>query len=412
VSGSSVLRRAARIVRGPQYPCFPVRQITRGPKHHWFGYYDKLQQDPTGRYILGMEVDFEHSSPRHDDRIRIGVIDLADQDRWIEIGTSSAWCWQQGCMLQWRPGSHDDIIWNDRINDRFVTKIFQLKTHFVRTVPNPVYSISPDGNWAIAPDFNRLNDLRPGYGYTGIPDPNRDIPVPDNTGIFKIDLNTGRCDLILSMADIVRIPFRHGSFNRAIHWFNHLLINPGGSRFTFLHRWKHPGDSWHASRLITASADGSDVRILNDSGWVSHFIWRDPEHVLAYSKTTPGAKAGLYLYQDRESGRIEHVAKGIMRSDGHVSYSKDGNWILYDSYPDKHMNQHVYLYNVRKHRRIHVGSFYTPAVYRGSPPQHEWRCDLHPRFCRDGKHISIDSPHTGQGRQIHLIDISALSNLI
>jgi len=34
-----------------------VRAITRGPKYHWFGYYDKLQFDPTGRCVLGMEVD-------------------------------------------------------------------------------------------------------------------------------------------------------------------------------------------------------------------------------------------------------------------------------------------------------------------------------------------------------------------
>ena len=44
-----------------------VRAITRGPKFHWFGYYDKLEFDPTGRYVLGMEVDFEHRSPRPDD---------------------------------------------------------------------------------------------------------------------------------------------------------------------------------------------------------------------------------------------------------------------------------------------------------------------------------------------------------
>ena len=31
----------------------PVRVITRGPKHHWFAYYDKLEFDPTGRYCLG-----------------------------------------------------------------------------------------------------------------------------------------------------------------------------------------------------------------------------------------------------------------------------------------------------------------------------------------------------------------------
>jgi hypothetical protein len=29
----------------------PVRIITHGPKHHWFGYYDKQLFDPTGRYV-------------------------------------------------------------------------------------------------------------------------------------------------------------------------------------------------------------------------------------------------------------------------------------------------------------------------------------------------------------------------
>ena len=83
----------------------PVRTITKGPKFHWFGYYDKLQFDPTCRYVLGMEVDFEHRAPRPDDAIKIGMVDLEENDRWIELGESRAWCWQQGCMLQWLPGS-------------------------------------------------------------------------------------------------------------------------------------------------------------------------------------------------------------------------------------------------------------------------------------------------------------------
>ncbi|MHC4507035.1 MAG: hypothetical protein ACYTFI_27425, partial [Planctomycetota bacterium] len=81
----------------------PVRAITRGPKFHWFGYYDKLEFDPTGRYVVGMEVGFEHRSPRPDDVIKVGMVDLADDDRWIELGESRAWGWQQGCMLQWVP---------------------------------------------------------------------------------------------------------------------------------------------------------------------------------------------------------------------------------------------------------------------------------------------------------------------
>jgi hypothetical protein len=69
----------------------PVRAITRGPEFHWFGYYDKLQFDPSGRYALGMEADFEHRSPRPGDVIRIGLIDLASGDRWTNLGESRAW---------------------------------------------------------------------------------------------------------------------------------------------------------------------------------------------------------------------------------------------------------------------------------------------------------------------------------
>ena len=92
------------IARGKSHKLPPVRAITRGPKFHWFSYYDKLQFDPTCRYALGMEVDFEHRSPKPNDVISIGMVDLKDDDRWIKLGKSSAWCWQQGCMLQWRPG--------------------------------------------------------------------------------------------------------------------------------------------------------------------------------------------------------------------------------------------------------------------------------------------------------------------
>src|SRR5688572_13488408 len=84
---------------------FPVRALTKGPKFHWFGYYDKHQIDPSGRYVLGMEVDFEGRSPNADDKLRLGMVDLKDGDKWIDLGIETkAWNWQQGCMLQWVPG--------------------------------------------------------------------------------------------------------------------------------------------------------------------------------------------------------------------------------------------------------------------------------------------------------------------
>ena len=90
----------------------PVRQITRGPQFHWFGYYDKLQFSPDNRFVLTNKVSFEHRSPTADDVIEVGMIDLHEKDKWIPLGQSKAWCWQQGCMLQWIPGTASKVIWN------------------------------------------------------------------------------------------------------------------------------------------------------------------------------------------------------------------------------------------------------------------------------------------------------------
>jgi hypothetical protein len=379
----------------------PIRQITRGSKHHWFGYYDKLEFDPSNRYVLAMEVDFEHRSPRPDDTIRIGMVDLADGDRWIHLGTSGAWCWQQGCMLQWRPGTTSEVLWNDRQGDRYVCHLLDVKTRAKRTLPHPIYCVSPDGRWALAPDFRRLADVRPGYGYVGLPDPNRDVLAPRDTGIFRIDLETGRQELLLSVADVARLPYAYGDLSAMKHWFNHLLINPDGSRFTFLHRWAPPGKLRLATRMITAAADGSDVRVLIGSGDVSHFIWRDSDHILAYCKLVPGPKWGFFLVADRPDRAAEQTAKEAVHSDGHCSYLPGKQWILCDSYPDQERRQHLFLYDPRRRRRVELGAFRSPKGYDG-----EWRCDLHPRFSRDGRSVVIDSPHTGQGRQLHLIDIS------
>ena len=201
-SATLLTRSASYGMRKKEFP--PTRVITRGPKHHWFGYYDKLQFDPTGRYVLGMQVEFEHRSPRADDVIRVGMVDLQSGDKWIDLGESRAWCWQQGCMLQWVPGSGSEIIWNDRVRGRFVSHILDVETRHKRTLPHPVYAISPDGSSAVTVDFRRIADVRPGYGYTGLRDPYTDNLAPAESGVFHLDLQTGRARLVISLADMAR----------------------------------------------------------------------------------------------------------------------------------------------------------------------------------------------------------------
>src|SRR6185503_18171957 len=97
-----------------------------------------------------------------------------DSDRWIELGATTAWCWQQGCMLQWIPGSRSEVIWNDREAGHYVSRILDVKTRRQRTAPHPIYTLSPNGKTALTIDFRRIADVRPGYGYVGFPDPYAD----------------------------------------------------------------------------------------------------------------------------------------------------------------------------------------------------------------------------------------------
>jgi len=94
-----------------------------------FFFYQALQFDATGRYALGMKVNFEGREVEPGDRAEIGYVDLKKGYQWTKIGESTAWNWQQGCRLQWRPRS-DEIIWNDRSDDgkHYVSRVHNFRT--------------------------------------------------------------------------------------------------------------------------------------------------------------------------------------------------------------------------------------------------------------------------------------------
>ena len=391
----------------------PTRAITGGPEFHWFGYYDKREFDPTSRLVLANETSFEGRSPTGQDSIRVGYVDTGDNDRWHEIGTSRAWGWQQGCMLQWVGGSGERILWNDREGDQFVCRVYSLGDRSVRTIPRPIYTVSGDGRFGLSVDFRRIDNLRPGYGYDGLADPNVAVRAPEDSGIWYVDLESGESRLIMSLADVARIPWPDGQrHQQAWHYFNHLLINPSGTRFIVLHRYRPSFDpktlqfqGGFVTRMFTANMDGTDRYVLDPSGFTSHFIWKDDRDVTMWTRPK-GQKSGFYRFTDR-TRRVVPVGEDKMPTNGHNTYlpAPYDDWILNDTYPDKQTSrQTVFLYHVPSGRRVDLGKFPSPEAYRG-----EWRCDTHPRSSDDGQWVAIDSPHHG-GRQVYLLDVREVVN--
>lgn len=393
---------------GPLETFVPTRAITSGPQHHWFGYYDKREFDPTSRFVLSNQTSFEGRAPTGKDSIKVGFVDTAENDRWTEIGTSRAWGWQQGCMLQWLGDKGDRILWNDRDGDKFVCRIYSPNSQQIQTIDRPIYTTTRDGRFGLSVDFRRIDNMRPGYGYDGLADPNVAVRAPEDSGIWRVDLATGESKLIMSLADVAAIPWSDGKRRPdAWHYFNHLLINPSGTRFIVLHRYRPGFDpatlkvtGTFVTRMLTANMDGSDRFVLDPSGHTSHFIWKDDQVATMWTRPA-GRKAGFYRFTDKTHDVVP-IGHDKMPTNGHNTYlpAPYEDWILNDTYPDSTTSrQTVYLYHVPSGRRVDLGHFPSPKAYRG-----EWRCDTHPRSNDDGTLVAIDSPHDG-GRQVYLLDI-------
>ncbi|HJN15424.1 MAG TPA: hypothetical protein QGH10_08040 [Armatimonadota bacterium] len=370
-------------------------------KHHFFGYYDKFPYDSTGRYLLSLETSFIDRPPTPDDVAGIGMVDLHDGNRWIPIAETHAWYWQQGTMLQWLETAPDrHIIYNAREDGQFISIIRDAHSgEIVRKLPRPVYAVSRDGRQAVSVNFSRVHNHRPGYGYVGVPDAWADDPAPAEDGIYQMDLATGENQLIISLDQIVQIE-PEDSMDGASHWFNHLQFNQDDSRFIFLHRWVGEKPPWK-TRLYTAAPDGSDICLVNSHDMTSHFDWESPGRILAWA-TRHEVGNFYYLFDDQAEG-IEKVGEGILTTDGHCSYSPDGQWVLTDTYPGKDHKRTLLLYRPADERRVDIGRFYAPPELSG-----EIRCDLHPRWNRDGTEVCFDSAHEGD-RQLYTIDVSAIT---
>ena len=372
-----------------------VVPLTQGPRFHWFGYYDKFQFDPTDRYVLGMSVDFEDRAVKASDVAELGMIDLDADNEWIPLAQSRAFNWQQGCMLQWLPGSNDEIIYNDREDPEgtphYVARVHNVETGVSRSLSRPIFTVSPDGAIGLGIDFERYKDMVSGYGYPGITDPNAANWAPDDMGIYAIDIASGESQLIITYADTAAFP----SDAEGKRFFYAVLVNPAGTRFVFYERIVPAGGGYSHTRVFMADLDGSDLVLVDDAGDASHIDWLDDERVVFYSPHYDG-------YATIQDG-LGHVGNVLdYPVNGHQTFLPGNEWMVSDTYADVFREQHPFLYHLVGDEIYALGHMHSPTEYSGSD-----RCDNHPRVSRDGRRIVVDSAQS-EGRQMYMFDIGEL----
>ncbi len=377
-----------------------LRPITSGPYHHFFGYYDKTPWNASGNRLLAHEVDFNDRPPTAADSVAIGVVRLDDGNRFQPLGRTHAWNWQQGAMPQWHPADPERLFFhNDRREGRFVGILRNIEGGEERAYERPIYAVAPDGKHALSLNFARLHTHRPGYGYAGARDPWAEALHPDDDGIHLVDLGSGESRLVVSLQQLAQN--RPSENMRGVHhWVNHIQISRGGRRFAFFHLWRVGNDGWGV-RLYTANLDGSNLRCLLDTDMISHYDWMDDLRILLWAREPQ--LGDRFLLCDDGDGSRRMIGDGVLTEDGHCTFSPDRKWVLNDTYPDRYDMRTLMLFRWENQKRIDLARLHSPkAKWWG-----EIRCDLHPRWNRDGTQICVDSVHSGQ-RQMYVADLAGI----
>ena len=377
-----------------------VVQLTRGPKHHFFGYYDMPTWDSTDRYVLALESDFDDRFPTAEDTAVIGMVDWETKE-FNKLAETRAWNLQQGCMLHWLPTAPDrEIIYNDRDGDHFISVIMDVFTGKKRVLPRPIAGITNDGRKAFSLNYARMRMCRRVVGYAGIDDPNHHIPHPDDDGVFLMDLETGESELVVSFAQAYATRAIDDPLPRSM-WFNHTTVNTDDTRFTWAACY-NPSVGPRAGRrtagFFVANLDGTELTSLTPYYHVSHHDWLNPEQIMVW--TDLDGQGACFNLLNVVTGEYEPVAREEVRRDGHCSFTREGKWFLVDSYPDEDRMQSLLLWNMAEKRLVKLGEFYSPPYATG-----DVRCDLHPRWDRHNRWISFDGVHGGT-RQVYALDAS------
>ena len=230
-----------------------IRRLADGPLNHFFGYYGVNPWDTTGQLHLALGTAFHRRPPNVDDEAQVGVVDR-DSGRFTQYGVTRAFNLQQGSMLHWIDAGHGEELTYNVWRDGKVRSLAVEKTsRDEREIDAAIAAVSADGRQAMGLSYDRMYHCRSVVGYANDADPRSIQKTPADDGLFRIDLTTGRSDLILSFTDVIefarRIPA--AAFDGTVTgpvWFNHVVFNTDGSRMFFLCRMRTGSGGFRSAR--------------------------------------------------------------------------------------------------------------------------------------------------------------------
>jgi hypothetical protein len=362
---------------------------------------------------------YEDRSPRPGDRAEILLVDLHTGETRV-VAETRGWDTQLGAQVQW--GADDaSLFFNDV--DVGTWRPFGVRldpaTGVTQKLDGTVYMLSSDGARAASPDLVRIGVTQPGYGVVV---PEERVPAndgaPADDGVYVTDTESGRCELLVSLREIVETAEPHldpAEYVDGDFYAFHVKWNPAGDRLQVVLRWLPRAQEARGrmrAQLITMRADGSELRVaVPASLWGRgghHPNWcPDGEHVLMNLRLD-GRNMRFVRVRYDGSG-LAPMVDGIEGS-GHPTLHPNGRHVLTDAYlrePAAYGDGTVPIRLIDLDARAETTLARVPSTPLVSGPMEALRVDPHPAWDRSFRRIAFNAFLEGS-RRVCIADLSGV----
>lgn len=384
-----------------------TRQITFGPRHHFFGYIGHVRTIPwnaSGRYLLALEAEFQDRMPKPGESANILLLDAQKGYAPRVIEKTRAWNPQQGTMLYWNPqAAETQFFFNDRDPEthEVFCVLFDISTgERVAEYRYPDASfgnggVCQQGSYFLGINYGRMARLRPVTGYPGA----KDSTVggerhPANDGIFKVNVATKERQLLVSFKTLAdRLRAAHPIVDEKELFINHTLWSRNGERIFFFARGHFNASPQRINAAFTMKSDGSDLRPLarhigGHPEWESDrvLIGRDGKDQIRFD-----------VERDEIVGKLG-TPEIFPNPEGDVALSPDGKWFV-NGHGDGGKNFHTVL-------RLSDGAWTrTAGLDQGGYIHGDLRIDPAPCWNRTGTQLLVTGIDEKKTRQMFVIDV-------
>lgn len=358
--------------------------------HNFFGYFDICPENDGGLILM------HHLPDGFQDETPIEILVLSRKTDEIVASTSSrAYNWQQGARAQWLNESH--FIYNDFCpkKKRYTAKIHNVETDKTESeLPLGVQSSYKD-KYMLSLNIERISAYASDYGYRNILPDIGNTPLDlQQDGIWHCDLTTLKYQMLLTFE---RILAEVGlQYDRRVQYsLNHIVPSTSGEIFVFVLRYYVQGQ--RTDKLLVYSIVSGELRMVNHGPVVSHFAWKNEEELILYATDNDGINR-YHSVNVWDNSQV-NFHNGILDDlgDGHPTIM--GDKLVVDTYPNRFGIQSLVCFDLKTQKLDLLGRFaHSPSFFGAT------RCDLHPRFSRNGQGVFIDSVASGK-RNFYSLDL-------